>query len=123
MFSGDIYAFVMHAVSFDFFKTFDRYPYVPLVAKLRCIGIADPLLFVCGSILSDRFFNKIHVFASRPILSGVPPGSDLRPLLFCIYIDDISNSLLCNAFLYVVDMKIRPMIIDLVQAGIDIVTY
>jgi len=53
-----------------------------------------------------------HKWLLEWIVSGVPQGSVLWPILFFIYINDIVDSLNCNAYLFADDMKIYTGILD-----------
>jgi len=80
----------------DFCKAFNRVDHHILQCVLQAIGFGKPLLQWFSSFIDGRKqFVKIHGVSSDilPILSGVPQGGHLSPLLFSIFLNSINRSL------------------------------
>ena len=90
----------------DLQKAFDTIDHDILLQKLYAIGFSKHSVNWFRSYLINRTFliNLGHA-SSQPacVSSGVPQGSILGPLLFLIYINDMSQAVKCNLFLYADD--------------------
>ena len=99
----------------DISKAFDRVWHRGLLIKLKSLGIGGSLLQWFESYLQDRMQCVVLEGQSsewRKLHSGVPQGSVLEPLLFLVYINDITDGLEAMLFVYADDTTLFEVVDD-----------
>ena len=100
---------VVDSIYLDFQKAFDTVPHRRLMGKLEAYGINGPVLEWVREYLHGRtqvvVVNGEQSHEAR-VISGIPQGTVLGPLLFVIYINDLLDNISSSGFLYADDTKI-----------------
>ena len=102
-------------VFLDFSKAFDSVPRKRLLLKLKRYGIGDALLLRFRNFLTNRR-QRVAIRGTysswATVKSGVPQGNILGPILFLIYVSDISAKITSQIKLYADDTKLYREISD-----------
>ncbi len=103
----DGYAF--DVIYLDFAKAFDSVPHARLLGKLESYGIKGDILNCIADFLTNRRQRVVvngSVSSWAPVLSEVPQGSVLGPVLFVCYVNDIPDCVHNLVAMYADDTKI-----------------
>ena len=110
-------------VYLDYAKAFDSVVHSKLIAKLTCYGVDGMLVKWIQSFLIGRSqFVRIgsSISNSCPVLSGVPQGSVLGPVLFIIYVNDIPRSQGVSIKLFADDTKLYTVLHEDIISSVDL---
>ena len=98
----------------DYSKAFDTVPHKRLIQQVKSFGIQGEALEWISAFLSNRRQRvrvNGHLSEFKPVLSGVPQGSILGPVLFTLFVNNIPD-VIKNIISMYADMKIYAAIIS-----------
>ena len=99
------------AAALDISKAFDRVWHAGLLLKLKSYGISGQIFGLISSFLSNKRLRVVLDGKSSqeyPVNVGVPQESILGPTLFLLYINDLSDDVICNIAFYADDTTLYP---------------
>lgn len=108
-------SFPIDVIYLDFSKAFDTVPHERLLHKLYTLGIHGNVLTWIQSFLSGRTqcVRYRDVYSSwSSVLSGVPQGSVLGPVLFLCFINDLPETVSGLVKIFADDSKLFSNVLD-----------
>ena len=109
----------------DFAKAFDSVPHARLIRKLKSLGIRGDVLGWIKAFLNNRKQRVIVEGESSTwsmVMSGIPQGSVLGPMLFVVFINDLPQCISSFCKMFADDAKIYKgieMVENTIQQDLD----
>ena len=110
-------------ISFDISKTFDKAWHDGLIFKLCQNGISGYIIKILGGFLPYRKQRVVlngQCSSWADVNPGVPQWSILGPLLFLIYINDLSNGFKSGCKLFANDFSLLSVVHDINTSASDL---
>ena len=107
----------------DISKAFDKVWHKGIIFKVKQNGISDDFRNFLSDVLRNRKQRVMLNGQSSSwtnVNAGVPQGSILGPLLYLIYINDLSDGFSSNAKLFANDTSLFSVVHDINTSAIEL---